>query len=215
MKERRVSERKLETLKVIKVKNLEHKFAPLYYKRITYKLIKDAKTFNFPIYFALINVLYANKLWQPCISLLSLFIDEISQIYIDLYDQQKDSQKTRCFLHLYEFFVFIQVYLLITIGKFDRALYALTFIKEPSNEINTLLHKTFMGLSMTHCFYFDLSIYYFSEASHLVKPLVDAYETEDEDEKDGILLFPKDKKKKEDLNPQIKNKKTPESIYDL
>jgi hypothetical protein len=175
IKNKEIKDRKLETLKVFTIKNLEHKFAPLYYKRITFKLVKDAKTFNFPIYFALINLLYSKKLFYPCITLLSLVITEISSISNELYERQENHQKTKSFLHLYEFLLFIQVYLLCSTKKFDRALYELIKIRKNVNDVNSLLYKILYGLCLSHCFYFDIAVQYFSEAVYLIKPMLDSY----------------------------------------
>jgi hypothetical protein len=175
------AEKKLETLKVFKIKNLEHNFAPLYYKRITYKLEKDNKTFNFSIYFALMNVLYDKKLYQPLITLTSIMVDEISSICFDLYDQEENSQKVNCFLHLYEFLLFLQVYYFIILKQYDRALHQLLKIKKNVNEVNELFYKTLVGLCLAHCYYYDISIINFSDGVNLIRPLVDAYKIEEEE----------------------------------
>jgi tetratricopeptide (TPR) repeat protein len=198
VREKKSFSEKKETLKVFIVKKVEHKYPPLYYKRITFKLVKDAKTFNFPVYFALINLLYCKKLYQPCITLLSLFLDEVSSMATDLYEQQETHQKTNAFLHLYEFLLFIHVYLLCTLRKFDRALFELLKIRTNVNEVNTLLYKTLLGLCLTHCYYFDIAIVNFSQAVHLIKPLVDEYKSEEQE------IGQNEKNK----NNEIMNKKT-------
>jgi hypothetical protein len=180
------NEKKLETLKVFKIKSLEHNFAPLYYKRITFKLEKDAKTFNFSIYFALINVLYSKKLYQPCITLISLIVDEISSISFDLYDQEDKYQKVNSFLHLYEFLLFIQVYLFIYLKQYDRALYELLKIQKNVNEVNELIYKTLIGLCLAHCYYYDIASMNFADGVTLIKNLVDTYKIDDRsDEEKG------------------------------
>ena len=173
------NEKKLETLKVFKIKNIEHNFAPLYFKRITFKLEKDAKTFNFSIYFALINVLYSKKLYQPCITLISLIVDEISSITFDLYDQQEKYQKVNAFLHLYEFLMFMQVDLFISLKQYDRALYELLKIQKNVNEVNELIYKTLIGLCLGHCYYYDIASMNFADGVTLIKNLVDAYKIDD------------------------------------
>jgi hypothetical protein len=169
-----------ETLKTLTVKSLETRFAPLYYKRITFKLNKDAKTFNFPIYFVLINLLYAKKLYQPCITLLLLIITEISGMSYDLYKDAKTNKSTECFLYLYEFLLFKLVYLLIKIKNFDRALYELLQIDEPINELNRYLYKLLLGLCQSHCLYYDLAVLSLSEAYYIIKPFIESYKLDDD-----------------------------------
>jgi hypothetical protein len=180
IKEKGTSEKKLETLKVISIKNLEYKFAPLYYKRITFKLNKDAKNFNFSNYFTMINVLYSKKLYYPCVTLLSLIIEEISSIQYGLYDDAPNHQKSECFLHLFEFLLFLQVFLLISLKNYDRALFELLRIKQPINDLNTLLYKVLIGICYGHCLYYDLSIVSLCEAFYLIDPLVSQYIYESE-----------------------------------
>jgi tetratricopeptide (TPR) repeat protein len=163
-----------ETLRIFIVKNVEHKFAPLYYKRITFKLTKDTKAFNFSIYFALLNVLINKKLYRPCISLISMFLNDVNSILKDLYSH-KSFQKTEGFLYLYEFLLFLQVYLFVSIKNYERALFALLQVKTNINEYNSFLQKTLLGLCLTHCYYYDLAIVKFSEAVALAKPLIDMY----------------------------------------
>jgi len=185
---------KLESFKVIQVKLYDPKFAPLYYRRIYFKLLKDAKTFNFSIYFALINTLYSLKLYYPCISLISLFIEDISRSVKDLYIRSKTSKRILCYLHLFEFLLFLQVYLLITLKNFDRALYELLRISTPINEYNTLLYKILLGLCLAQCSYFDLAIFTLSDAAHMIRPLLDANKEEEENEKKKEFMKPEDSK---------------------
>lgn len=175
---------KLESIRIITIKNLENKFAPLYFKRITFKLQKETKSFNFSIYFSLINVLYTKKLYYPCVTLLSMVIEEISLINFQLYENSKDSQKTQCFLTLYEFLLFIQVYILILQKNYERALYELRRIKTPINMMNKLLHKILLGLCLNQCLYFEFAIYTFLEASFSIKDFIDSYNIEETDEED-------------------------------
>ena len=107
--------------------------------------------------------------------MISIIIDEISPISLDLYGQEEEPQKTNSFLHLYEFLLFAQVYLFITLKQFDRALFELLKIKKNVNEVNELLYKTLLGLCLTHCYYYDIALMNFSDAIHLVKPLIDTY----------------------------------------
>ena len=186
--------KKNESLKVIKVKQYDPKFAPLYYRRFFFKLNKDAKTFNFSIYFAMINTLYSLKLYYPCITLLSLFIEEMSLVSMDLYEKAKSSKKIMCYLHLYEFALFIQVYILIVLNNFDRALYELMRISNPINEYNTLLFKILLGLGLAQCSYYDLAIYTLAEAAQMIKPLIDATRADEEMEKKKELLKPEELK---------------------
>lgn len=178
--ENRQGDKKLEILKSITVKNLEHKFAPLYYKRITFRVSKDTKIFHFPIYFSMISLLYTKKLYYPCVTLIGLVIKEISTISSDLYSDVPNSQKTECFLYLFEFLLFIQVYLLICMKNFDRALYELLTVKEPISELNTLLYHMLLGLCYGQCFYYDLSVYHLCTAFQMTKPFVDSYKAPDD-----------------------------------
>ena len=190
----------MEALKVITVKNVENRFAPLYYKRISYKLSKDAKTFNFSVYFALINLFRAKKLYYPCVTLVSLFIVEISSINFNLYEQAKSSQRMECFLYLYEFLVYIQVEMLIGLKNYDRALYELMRIISPVNEFSFLVFKSLMGLCLSHCFYYDLAVFNFCEGASLIKPLLEMYKSEDRAEEN------KEKKERKIDEPKIKTK---------
>jgi hypothetical protein len=195
---------KMATLKVITVKNVENRFAPLYYKRISYRLSKDAKTFNFSVYFAIMNLFRAKKLYYPCITLVTLFIVEISSINFNLYEQAKSSQRMECFLYLYEFLVYIQVEMLVGLKNYDRALYELMRIISPVNEFSFLIYKTLMGLCLSHCFYYDLATYNLCEGAALIKPLLEMYKSEDRvdnaNAKDKTIVEPKIKKK----NPESK-----------
>lgn len=195
----------MEALKVISVKNVENRFAPLYYKRISYKLSKDAKTFNFSVYFAIMNLFKSKKLYYPCITLVSLIVVEISSVNYNLYEQAKSSQRMECFLYLYEFLVYIQVEMLINLKNYDRALFELMRIITPVNEFSTLIFKSLMGLCLAHCFYYDLSTYNFCEGAALIKPLLEMYKSEDrvenvKDPKERVVAEPKIKKK----NPESK-----------
>lgn len=197
------AERKYETLKVFKIKNLENDFAPLYYKRITFRLEKDAKTFNFPIYFAMINLLYSKQLYHPCTVLISLFVDEISSMAPDLYDQEGESQKVNSFLHLYEFLLFLQAYIFIVLKQFDRALYELLNIQSNVNEFNELLYKTLLGICLTHRYYFDIALMNFSDGIHLIKSLVEEYTLPDETDPFQKELSTPNTNKLKDKTPEI------------
>lgn len=70
--------------------------------------------------------------------------------------------------------------------------------------MNKLLFNIIKGLCLCHCFYFELAIFYFSEASALLQPLMDANKHE-ETEKTSL-------KKEKDFK---RKDKTPESIYKL
>jgi len=172
----------LESLRVINVKKLENRFAPLYFKRITYKLQKDAKTFSFALYFSLINIMYTKKLYYPCVTLLSLLIEEINIIKIELYKNSKSSQKIQSFLYLFEYVLFIQVYILILLKNYERALFELRRINEPINLMNKLLHKILLGFCLGQCLYLDFSVYELLEASFVVKEFIDTYNIEETEE---------------------------------
>ena len=172
----------METLKVINVKNVENRFAPLYFKRISYKLSKDAKTFNFAIYFAIMNLLNSKKIYYPCITLHSLFIVEISSINIELYEDAKTSETIEAFLYLYEFLVFNQVVQLIDLKNFDRALFELLRIMNPINEFNTLIYKCLLGLCLSHCYYYDAAVYNLCEGANLIQPLLNLYKSESQNQ---------------------------------
>lgn len=167
-------------MKVITVKNIENRFAPLYYKRITFKLNKDAKTFNFSIYFAIMNLLTSKKIYYPCITMFSLFIVEISSINIELYEEAKLNPKIESFLYLYEFLVFNQVQQLITLKNFDRALYELLRIMNPINEFNTVIYKSLLGICLSHCYYYEAAVYYLCDGANIIQPLLQLYKSEDQ-----------------------------------
>ena len=186
---------KLESIRIISVKNLENKFAPLYFQSITFKLQKETKSFNFSIYLSLINVLYTKKLYYPCVTLLSMLIEEITSINYQLYENSKESQKAECFLILYEFLLFIQVYILILMKNYERALYELRRVKTPINMMNKLLHKILLGLCLNQCLYFEYAIYTFLEASFSIKDFIDSYNIEESDEDDDNKDDPEKKGK--------------------
>jgi len=127
-------------------------------------------------------------------------IDEIYDIAYDLYEQQSTSQKTNSFLHLYEFLLFIQVFLLIKLNKYHRALFELNKMQGIINEYNKLLFHTLKGICLSHSYYYDLALMEFSEAISICKPLIDEYKNDPE--KSNL-------KKKEEKNIVNKNK-TPE-----
>jgi hypothetical protein len=179
------SEIKIESIRIITVKNLENKFAPLYFQRITFKLQKETKSFNFSIYFSLINVMYTKKLYYPCITLISMLLEEIHSIRKNLYETAKESQKAQCFIMLYEFLLFIQVYILILQKNYERALYELRRIKDPICMMNKLLHKILLGLCYNQCLYFEYGIYTFLEASFSIKDFIESYDALESDEDDA------------------------------
>ncbi len=197
--ERDTEGKKFETLKVITVKQVENRFAPLYFKRISYKLSKDAKTFNFSIYFAIINLLMSKKIYYPCITMLSLFIVEISSINIELYEEAKTNQKTEAFLYLYEFLVFNQVQQLIALKNFDRALFELLRIMNPINEFSTLIYKSLLGLCLSHCYYYDAAVFNLCEGANLIQPLMNLYKSEDQN------IQSKDKKGQQEAKIKQRN----------
>lgn len=170
-----MSGKKIEFLKVFKVKNLEFKFAPLYYRRISFKLNRDNKTFNYCVVIAIINILYGKKIYEPCISLLSLMIDDVHSISFELYEQSKTSQKANCYLHLYEFFLFIQVHIFIKLNKFDRALFELNKFTGNVNDYNFFLYRILKGLCYSHCYYYDLALIQYSEALQCCEHLINEY----------------------------------------
>jgi len=172
----------LESFKILSLKRFDPKFAPLYYRRFFFKINKDAKAFNFAIYFAMINTLYSLKIYYPCVTLLSIFLDEISSINGDLYEQAKTSKKIMCYLNLYEFFLLIQVYILIVLKNYDRALYELLKISKPISEYSNLIHKILISLCYSHCHYFDIALYTLCEASQLIRPLLEANQDVDYNE---------------------------------
>ena len=186
LKDKKYCDKRLECLKIISVMNLENRFAPLYYKRITYKLNKDAKTFNFAIYLALVNLLYSKKIYYPLVTLLSLIIEEISPCSYLLYQDAKTSQKAECFIYLFEFLLFIQVYVLILLKNFDRALNELLRINNPISKFSNLLYKILLGLCQLQCAYYDLATFSLSEAFYEIKPFIDSYKIEDNLKTDEI-----------------------------
>ena len=191
LKDKKYSDKRLECLKIISVKNLEYRFAPLYYKRITYKLNKDAKTFNFAIYLALVNLLYSKKIYYPLVTLLSLIIEETSSCGYLLYQDAETSQKIECFLYLFEFLLFMQVYILIVLKNFDRALNELLRINNPISKFSTLIYKILLGICQTQCAYYDLAIFSLSEAVYEVKPFIESYKIDDDIKTEDIGKFDK------------------------
>jgi hypothetical protein len=129
-------------------------------------------------------LLYTKKLYYPCVTLLSIVIDEISTMSVDLYLEHEKSQKIECFLYLFEFLLFKQVYLLICLQNHQRALNELLRIKKPVNEMNSLIYYILLGLCYGQNFYYDLSIYNLCLAYYMIKPFVEAYRAPD-DNNDG------------------------------
>ena len=154
----------------------------MYYHRFYYKINKDAKSFNYAIYFALINTLYSLKIYYSCVTLISIFVEEISSLSNELYNLAKTSKKIMCYIHLFEFFLFIQAYILIILKNYDRALFELLRISTPINEYNTLLYRILTGLCYAHCHYFDLAVFTLCEAGQMIKPLLEANREVDEEE---------------------------------
>ena len=107
-------------------------------------------------------------------------IEEIANIQNDLY-LDSSNHKTNCFLHLYEFLIFLQVYLLMQLKNYERALYQLIRIKEPVNEMNILLHKVLIGICQGHCLYYDLSVYNLCQAYHLNEAMLLHYKQATDD----------------------------------
>jgi hypothetical protein len=198
VKEDKKDKKKLGSLKTISVKKFDPKFAPLYYRRFYFKINKDAKTFNYAIYFAMINTLYALKIFYACVTLISLFVDELAQISGELYFQAKTSKKIMCYLHLFEFFLLLQAYILISLKNYDRALYELVRIDTPINEYNTLLYRIMSGLCYSHCHYYELAIYNLCEASQMIRPLLEANK-EIDDTDQMVKKADREKEKKKSL----------------
>lgn len=144
----------------------------------------------------MINTLYSLKIYYPCVTMISLFVDEISSISSDLYEQAKTSKKIMCYLHLFEFFLLMQAYILIILKNFDRALFELLRIVNPINEYSTLIHKILLGLCYGHCHYFDLAIFNLAEAGQLIRPLLEANKEVDENDNYN-KMNPRDGKEKE------------------
>ena len=95
--------------------------------------------------------------------------------------------------------------MLISLKNYDRALYELMRIITPVNDFSILVYKTLMGICLSHCFYYDLSVYSFCEGASFVRPLLDMYNTDDKDEN-------KDKKERRIDEPKIKTKNA-ESMF--
>jgi hypothetical protein len=148
---------------------------------------------------ALVNVLYSKKLYYPLVTLLGLMIEEIATIQIDFYQEAPNHQKTECFLHLYEFLLFMQCYILIILKNYDRALYQLIRLQTPINKMNQFIHKILLGICMGHCLHYDLAVTTLCEAYYLIEELLSQYESS------------KDDFKKE--NEPQKKKVSPESIF--
>jgi hypothetical protein len=128
----------------------------------------------------MINLFYSKKLYYPLVSLISIIIEEVSSVSSQLYTDAKKSQKTECFLFLFEFLLFTQVYVLILMNNFDRALYELLRIKEPISDLTTLLYKILVGLCQAQCAYYELSVLSLTDAIYHIKPFVESYKVDDE-----------------------------------
>jgi len=198
-------EKSIGILKTVQVKSIDNRFAPLYYKRINFKLIKEAKTFNFSVYFAIMNLLNSMKIIYPSITLISLFVIEVSNCNQELYEDAKTSQKMESFLYLYEFLVFNLVEKLIYLKNYDRALYELMRILNPINDFNTLIYKCLLGVCLSHCFYYDAAIYNLCEGANLVSPLLTKYKSDTEEK------IAKDKTK--DSQPKINQMSNEGNIF--
>jgi hypothetical protein len=129
----------------------------------------------------------------------------MEDISFELYEQNKTSQKANCYLHLYEFFLFIQVYIFIKLGKFDRALFELQKFTGAINDYNFFLYRILKGLCYSHCYYYDLALVEYSEALHCCEPLINEYK---EEKKDNV-----DDKKKGKEKTKIKEEKFTESNF--
>ena len=127
---------------------------------------------------------------------------------MDSYEKAKTSKKTMCYLHLFEFFLFMEVYLLIILNNFDRALFELMRISNPINEYNTLIYKILLGLCLAQCSYYDLGIYTLAEAAQMIKPLIDASRADEEIEKRKEMLRPEEAKNDKSKKRTQEGKKT-------
>jgi hypothetical protein len=111
-----------------------------------------------------------------------MLLEEIHIIRKNLYEYAKESQKAQCFIMLYEFLLFIQVYILILQKNYERALHELRRITNPINMMNKLLHKILLGVCYNQCLYFEYGIYTFLEASFSIKDFIESYNIEETDE---------------------------------
>lgn len=142
------------------------------------------------------NLLKSKDLRIPSITLMALFINELSPKNIELYEAAKTNEVMEHFLYLYEFLIFNQVQQLILLKNFDRALFELMKITRPLNEFNNLLFKVFLGLCLSQCYYYDAAIYNLCEGANVVQKILDRYKSIDNDlGKDNI---PKIKKETEE-----------------
>lgn len=188
IKEKGQKDKRTEILKILTVQEFERRHLPLYFSRITFKVSKDTKLFNLPIYLSIINLLYAKKLYQPCITLLSLLIEEISIIAPDMYQEVAVSQKAEGFLMFFEFLLFKKVYLLMFIGNFERALLVLSKVEKSVSVLNQLFHKLLSAVCYARCFYFELAIYNFHKSYSLISNFLkvndNALDQKEQDQKD-------------------------------
>lgn len=164
--------RNIKLSKLILCYKRETSFAPLYFVRHSFKINKDNKSLNFSLYLGLLNLLYNKKLYLPCLNLLSLFIDEFSTEIDNLYSQINNNLVFEGLIYLFEFFLFMQVHILIMHENYDKALYSLLMLKTCTNEYNTMLKDLLMGICLSHYGFCELSLYYFTYSSQMIKVLL-------------------------------------------
>ena len=156
---------------LITPKLIETKFAPLYYKRIKYRLGKGGRSFNLPLYFGIINILYSMKLYIPLIEMLSILIDNLEPLCRNFYNNM-DNIISEGLINLYEFMILIQVEVLIKINHYDRAVFELYKMITPSNEVNLIFHRIYLSLALLNTYYYDLSNFYLGEFFNTVDNMI-------------------------------------------
>ena len=50
----------------------------------------------------------------------------------------------------------------------------------PINEYSNLIYKCLLGLCLSHCYYYDASVFNLCEGANLIQPLFQLYKSEDQ-----------------------------------
>lgn len=158
-------------LNIIIPKFIQTKFAPLYYKRIKYRVSKGTRTFHLPIYFGIVNLLYSMNLYPCVIEMLNILINNFTNIITVCYNN-KDTLKHEGLIQLFEFIILFQVDILIKMKSYDQALFYLFKIISPINEVNFIYHRLYLSLCLHYCYYYDLSNFFVCEMFNEVKRVI-------------------------------------------
>lgn len=151
-----------EIINLVKPKKIETKFAPLYYKRVRYKIGK-VKGYSFSFLMAVINLLYSLNLYYPMITILSNLINswsyEMNEIYKNL-NEDEISVETEGIILLYEFLIILCAEAMTKEKLFENAIKILNCVVEPFTEANSIAINLYKGICLNQLKYYDLSTYY-------------------------------------------------------